>query len=87
MLCYVSYLEVGVGDAAFGVLVSEMVELLVQGFRVVVEVDENVKAVQNADHVRLELAAVHVVNVDRPELLLRFRHDFEEADVTDTRVT
>ena len=76
----------GVGDAAFGVLVSEVVELLVQRFRVVVEVDKNVKAVQHADHVCLELTAVHVVDVDRPELLLRFRHDFEEADVTEVHV-
>ena len=76
------YRKVCVSDAAFGVLVTQVVELFMECFRVVVEVDKNVKAVQNANHVRLELATLHIVNIHTSKLLLCFRHNLKEADVT-----
>ena len=62
------------GDSVLrAVLVREVLERLVERRRMVEQVDEHVECVENAHRVRLELAALRVLDVDARERVLHFR--------------
>lgn len=66
---------------ADSVLVSQVVERLVEGFGIVEQVDSHVEGVDDAHHVSRELRTQRVINVDILEQVLRLGlhlDDFEE---------